>query len=475
MFDDYIRNHAYWTPRAPAVVTPRRRYSYAEFNADIDRFGAGLTRLGVTREAGVVAVRLEKAYMACVATAALCRLRIASAAFDDPRADVRLVDQPPAPAEAGPRAVMLDEDWLAAVRAAPPTPLPLVDVDPEGVGRVMLSSGTTREPRRIAMSWRAMEAVTLANVCTRGGGRTGVWIPLTTLGSMQGFSLAMAAWSLGATITGAVSVADVPAMMETLAPGLIGATPRHLRNLLAALPPDFRPMPQWRINVGGSRLSPALAREARLRLTPDLWVSYGSTEAPAIALGLGAGLDEDPGLMGVAQPGMTVAILDDEGRPVPEGDSGELRVRGPRVATGYLGDPEATAERFREGWFLTRDIGRRLPDGRIILEGRVDDRMNLGGVKFMPTVLEDAALACPGVVDCAAFAVPDEEGLDACWLAVSVAPGFDRADLAPHLAKYPGLPPPRFAWIDEIPRNPMGKIERTRLREAVMTAIGRAG
>jgi malonyl-CoA/methylmalonyl-CoA synthetase len=98
--------------------------------------------------------------------------------------------------------------------------------------------------------------------------------------------------------------------------------------------------------------------------------------------------------------------------------------------------------------------------------------MNLGGVKFMPAVLEEAAFACPGVRDTAAFAVPGPDGLDQCWLAVAAGAAFDRDSLAVHLSAYRNLPPLRFAWVDEIPRNAMGKVERTRLRDALIAATG---
>jgi acyl-CoA synthetase (AMP-forming)/AMP-acid ligase II len=176
--------------------------------------------------------------------------------------------------------------------------------------------------------------------------------------------------------------------------------------------------------------------------------------------------------VGITPSGAVVAIVGEDGRPLPDGQSGEIRIRGERVIPGYLGDPGATAERFQDGWFLTRDVGRRLPDGRLVLEGRLDERMILDGAKFMPGVLEAAALACPGVVDCAAFAVPDADadGLDRCWLAVAAQAGFDRDRLANHLAACPDLPPRRFAWIEAIPRDAMGRVERTVLRDAVLAA-----
>ena len=252
-------------------------------------------------------------------------------------------------------------------------------------------------------------------------------------------------------------------------------TPGHLRQLLQALPPGFALNPGWRIGVAGAPLPPPLAREAMARITPDLRIIYGSTECSLLAYGHAGDLEAEPGVVGATPSGAVLEIVGDDGRPLPHGQSGEVRITSERMTVGYLGDPEASAERFRDGWFHTRDVGRRLPDGRLVLEGRADDRLNLaGGVKFMPQALETAAMACPGVVDCAAFAAPEAgrpDGLDQCWLAVVVPPGFDRETLADHLKGRRGLPPLRFAWIDEIPRNAMGKIERGKLRDLLLTAL----
>ena len=366
------------------------------------------------------------------------------------------------------------------MRAAEPRPLPVLEIDPEAMARVMLSSGTTRAPRRVAMSWRRIEAGNHCNLRSYAAGAHGTWVPLTTVESMLGFTMAIAAWSIGAAVSAGVGVSELPAVMESAAPGVIGATPAQLRALLAVLPPGFQACPDWRIVTGGSLLPVALAREVRLRVTPDLRINYGATESSVNAVALAADLEDHAGLVGVTPGGALMEILDDDGVPVPEGQSGEIRLKSERMTAHYLDDPEGTAERFKDGWFYTRDIGRRLPygdpmAGRVILEGRADDRMNLGGIKFMPGVLEEAAHACPGVTDAAAFAVPGPDGLDRCWLAISAAPGFDRASLAPHLARYPNLPPPRFAWVDEIPRNAMGKVERARLRDALIAATAAGG
>ena len=171
-------------------------------------------------------------------------------------------------------------------------------------------------------------------------------------------------------------------------------------------------------------------------------------------------------------PNVRVEVVDDHGQPVPPGEQGEIRVFSDRQSEGYLGDPDATARAFRDGGFYPGDLGRLLPDGMLLVDGRVDDRMDLGGMKFLPELLEEVAFAYPGVKDAAAYAAPDAAGLDVCWLAVASAGDLDRQGLADHIARSGrGLPEVRFAWIDTIPRNAMGKAERRRLREETISVL----
>lgn len=468
MFAAHLAFQARQQPRALAVLTKTRRVTYAEFDADVTRFAAALLDLGVA-PGQVVSLRFAHPYLQYLSLMAAGRIGVATAPSYDSRADLRLTDvaDPDAPRL---RTLMLERPWIADVLAAPLPPLPAFDFDPQGLGRVMLSSGTTRVPRRVGLSWRRLEAAISGALTAYAQGMMGVWIPLLGVDTMMGHSQALTAWASGAAVANGFTLSELPGCLETFDPGIVCITPIQLRQLLADLPHGFSPRPGWRLTTGGSVLPPAVAREARLRLTPDLRIIYGATEAGLSATGHAAGLEANPGMIGYAPPGAEVQVADDEGRPVPAGEVGEFRIRGERTATGYLDDPDGSAERFRDGWFYTRDVGRQLPDGLLLLEGRADDRMNLGGIKFMPQRLEDAAFECPGVVDCAAFAVPDAAGIDQCWLAVVTEPGFERERLAVHLAQYPKLPANRFAWIDVIPRNAMGKVERDKLRDAVLAA-----
>ncbi|MBL8552789.1 MAG: acyl--CoA ligase [Phenylobacterium sp.] len=469
MFDAYVRDHAHWNPRAPAVISPGRTAGYAEFDADIDRCGAALAEFGVTPAIGVVSVLVDDPYLLLLVLAALARLGVVSSPYNDDAADLRLTDA--GGAAPRPPARFLTREWQAAMFARAATPLPQLDLDPTATGRVMLSSGTTQAPRRLPLSWRRLGIGNHATLHSYLHGRVGTCIPLLGVDAMMGFSLLMGAWSIGAALTGGVTLEDLPGRLERLPPGVLSLTPAQLRQLLAILPPGFQPQPGWRVACGGSLLPPALAREARLRLTPDIRVIYGATEAGLSLVGDAADLEAFPGAVGYPPAGAIVEIVGDDGVPLPPGEPGHLRVRGDRMLSGYLGDPKATAERFRDGWFITGDVARRLADGRVVLEGRADDRMNLGGLKVMPAAIEEPALECPGVLDAACFAVPGPDGLDRAWLAVATVPGFDRDSLLAHLATYPAIPVPSFAWTEEIPRNDMGKVDRNRLREAVLGAL----
>lgn len=469
MFDEFVAFRARLQPRAPAVITLAHTISFAELDADVNRIAAALRELGLSPASGVAAVHVLDAYHELIVMLALARLRIASSPGYDPQPDLRLSDQ----AQGSGAQIALKPAWFSAALAAEPTAIEPSAASPDAIGRVLLSSGTTRAPRRVGLTWRMVEANVRNAAVTWCAGKTGLWMPLTGLDSMMGLGVVLTAWAVGATVAVGHAGVDMARALERLRPSLIAFTPSHLRSLLQGLPPGFRPQAELRLVVGGSLLPLALAQETRLRLTADLQIIYGSTECSAMAHADASLLDTIPGATGYPGPDVRVEIVDADGALAPAGEAGEVRIVCERAAQAYIGDPQASAKAFRHGGFYPGDVGRVLPDGLLVLEGRADERMNLGGRKFMPNLLEEAALACPGVGDAAAFAAPAAGGLDQCWLAVVQGPGFDRDRLVAHLSGYGGaLPPVRFAWIAEIPRNAMGKIERDRLRKEAIEVLG---
>lgn len=469
MFDANLAFIARTRPRALAVLTSRRRATYAEFNADIDRYAAGLRDLGVSPESGIVSVVTAVTYRRLVMLVALARLGVATTAGGDARADLRITD---GVGGDEPGTLRLGTDWLRAVEAAPPTPVASAPRDPDGIARVVLTSGTTQLPRRVPITWRRIEINAMNALTAYASGKLGVWVPRTSVESSLGFNLAVLAWSLGATVAADFGSLDLPYLMERNPEGLIGLNPLMLRGLIRSLPTGFETKPGWRIVVTGGALPPAYAREARQRLTADVHILYASTEAGRATVGPAQDIEAYPGAVGYPVPGATVEVVGPDGAPIADGEVGEIRIHGERNAGRYLDDPEASAKMFRDGWFYPGDLGRRLPSGLFIIEGRTDDRLNIAGFKLMPAVLENALLEHPQVHEAAAFAVPGPEGLDQCWVAVVVDGKVSRESLMEriHQAKLPKVPI-RFAWAEEIPRTEAGKVDRDALRAQTRAAL----
>lgn len=459
MFDEYIAFHARSRPDAPAVVIGEREISFAQLNADVDRAATALSVLTVAGETVSVAVREE--YLRWVAVLALARAGAASAPASERSARFRVSDQAADAEDAG--TVHLSAERIlqdAAARFVPVRP------NPDALGRLMHTSGTTGAEKRIALSWRAIDH-SIRNVGIIYGAPLGRWLPVTGLGTVLGLTLTLGAWAAGQAVILGSGGMVTPALLA-LRPTLVGLVPDQLRRLLQTLPADFAPMPELRIIVGGGAVPPALAREARSRLSPDLRSVYGTSETGAAAIAEGTLLEEQARAAGYAIPGTRIEIVGAEGREAAAGEQGRVRIRNDRAVTFYVDDPDATAEAFGEGWFYPGDLGRMRDDGLLLIDGRSDDLMNFGGHKVLPARLEEAVATCAGVREAAAFAVADARGIDRCWLAIVTSEGFDPAALIGAIRRALPRPPPiRWVVVSELPRNAMGKVQRDRLRALV--------
>lgn len=221
-----------------------------------------------------------------------------------------------------------------------------------------------------------------------------------------------------------------------------------------------------RIFTTGARIPQALRLGLQKALGCGVHVQYGSTEAGMVTI---AGPDEHarhPDTVGAALPGVDIALVDDDGRAVPAGEEGLIRIRSPGAIAGYLDDAEATARHCIDGWYQPGDIGRFAPWGALLVAGRRDDMMSLGTIKILPAEIEAVAEGFPGLRDCAAFPVRSASLGDIPVLAVVGDAGFDGAALLAHCRARLGLRAPRkVVAVDAIPRNAMGKVLRRALAE----------
>jgi acyl-CoA synthetase (AMP-forming)/AMP-acid ligase II len=170
------------------------------------------------------------------------------------------------------------------------------------------------------------------------------------------------------------------------------------------------------------------------------------------------------GSIGKPVPGVEVKVVGEHGEEVATGEPGEIITRGPHVMKGYFRRPEATAERIRDGWLYTGDVGRRDSDGYYYHLGRKDDMIITGGLNVYPAEVENMLHEHPQVDEAVVFALPDAKRGKVIAAAVVPRPGQTVAAkellvyLRANLANF--KVPQKIAVRDALPRTSSGKVIR---------------
>ena len=192
---------------------------------------------------------------------------------------------------------------------------------------------------------------------------------------------------------------------------------------------------------------------------------YGLTEtSPMITLVEPEKAEAKMGSIGRAVPGVEVKIVDDNDNEVPVGEAGEIITRGPHVMKGYFRRADATAQRIRNGWLYTGDVGKVEADGYYYHLGRRDDMIITGGLNVYPAEVENLIYTYPGVQETIVFAIPDAKRGQVIGAAIVPRPGatvvekellsFLRANLANFKA------PDQIVIRESLPRTSSGKTIR---------------
>ncbi len=203
---------------------------------------------------------------------------------------------------------------------------------------------------------------------------------------------------------------------------------------------------------------------------PVLYEFYGSSELGVNTILRPEDVLRKPGSCGQAAPGKELALLDDDGRPVPVGEPGELYVRRcPGILDEYYRDPEATARMRRGEWYTVGDVATVDADGFYYICDRKRDMIISAGVNIYPAEIEDVLHRHPKVLDAAVFGVPDDEWGERVHAALQVRPGetLSREEIVAfcrrHMADY--KVPREVSFPEHFPRDAAGKLLKRRLRE----------
>ncbi|NLN07884.1 MAG: AMP-binding protein [Firmicutes bacterium] len=227
---------------------------------------------------------------------------------------------------------------------------------------------------------------------------------------------------------------------------------------------------QWRLmHIGAQPVPPSLIHRWKKYFPHHLYdTNYGLSESCGPGcVHLGIENIEKVGAIGVPGYGWEAKIVDEKWQPVPQGQIGELAVKGPGIMKCYYKNPEATAAVLKDGWLLTGDMACMDKDGFIYLVDRKKDVIISGGENIYPVQIEDFLRAHDAVKDAAVIGLPDKRLGEIAAAIIEVKPGMrcTEEDIRQFCKTLPRYKRPRRIIFDQVPRNPTGKIEKPRLRE----------
>jgi long-chain acyl-CoA synthetase len=189
---------------------------------------------------------------------------------------------------------------------------------------------------------------------------------------------------------------------------------------------------------------------------------YGSTETGTISVNLHPRVESCLGSVGTPLEGVRVEVLDDAGRALPDGEEGELAIASPGAIRAYEGNPEASVTGFRDGYYLSGDLGRRDARGYLTLTGRKKFLINRGGYKVNPLEVEEALRSHPKVKAVAVVGAPAPQGDEIVRCVIVAHDACSAAELIEHcrsrIADY--KIPSRFEFRDALPHSDTGKLLR---------------
>ncbi|MEV0600175.1 long-chain-fatty-acid--CoA ligase [Streptomyces sp. NPDC050315] len=367
-----------------------------------------------------------------------------------------------------------------AWKAGHPADHVATEAGPDDAVAQIYTSGTTGLPKGVVLAHRSFfnvdEAVRQHGcdwVEWQPGDRCLVGMPGFHIG---GLSYAMQGFVAGATMVSMPMFVPGDVLRQIgelgITHGLV--TPAMLQMLLDEPGATFAAFRSLRKLVyGGAPISDALLRRCLATMGCEFVQIYGSTETGNFAACLPPAdhVPDSPRLRaaGRAYPGIELKVTDEGGTALPPGAVGEVWVRSPARMLGYHGQPAATRETVRDGWVRMGDAGRLDADGYLFLCDRINDTIIVGGENVYPTEIENALADHPAVAEAAVVGGPHERWGEAAHAYVVLRAGQQATPrellrfLRGRLADF--KIPTAYAFLDELPRNPNGKVLRRALRD----------
>jgi cyclohexanecarboxylate-CoA ligase len=360
---------------------------------------------------------------------------------------------------------------------------PLPGTDPNQVGEVIFTSGTTGEPKGVMHTANTTLSIVSALIERMGLGGTEVVLMPSTFGHQTGYlyglclTLLLGARGVWLDVWNAEEAARlIEAERVTFT---MGATP-FLQDLTYTSAVERRDLSSLRLFISaGASIPRKLVEDARQRLGCPISAGWGMSENGLVT----CNGPEDPeekvfGTDGAPLPGMELLVVDEGGRPLPPKTEGELLVRGPSQFVGYWRRPALTeAAHTPDGWFRTGDRARLDAEGYVTITGRSKDLIIRGGENIPVVEVENLLFAHPKIAGVAVVAMPDPRLQERACAFVIPKPGetLTLEEVVRYLeAKQVARQkfPERLEVVAEFPMTPSGKVQKYRLRELVAARLG---
>jgi fatty-acyl-CoA synthase len=364
-------------------------------------------------------------------------------------------------------------EQLASAYAAGPLVAP--PAEPNTLTRIAYSGGTTGKPKGIMMTHRSMVTSTMIQMTEwewPAEIRHLICAPLSHAGAAVLTTILLK----GGSMVVAPGFEPV-AFMQTVEQHRITSVLMVPTMVLALLDhPRFGEFDLSSLEVifyGASAFPAARLQDAIAKLGPIFFQFYGQSEAPmSISVMRRADhVSDDPlRLASCGRPTalVRVALMDDDTKPVPDGQPGEICVQGPLLMAGYLNKPEETEAAFAGGWLHTGDVAIRSPDGFLRIVDRKKDMIVTGGFNVFAREVEDVISTHAGVRHVAVIGVPDAKWGEAVKAVVVVVPGCavtaDELIALVRSVKGAVQAPKTVDFVEAIPLSPLGKPDKKALR-----------
>lgn len=371
---------------------------------------------------------------------------------------------------------------LPALMAGKPETPPDFNSEPDDLAAIMSTGGTTGLPKGVMLTHRNL-SVSMAHSMINNHyepGESIVNLAAAPMTHTAGY-LSLPASARGGTVV-VLGTPDPVKLLDTIEKNRITEffmPPTVIYRLLEMPGIKDRNFSSLRYFMyGASPMSVEKLKQAIDVFGPVMLQGYGQTEAPGAISSMlpkehfeNGQIASDERLSSCGRPSVmsALAIMDDDGKHLPAGSTGEICMRGEIVMKGYYKQPDKTEETIIDGWLHTGDVGHLDKDGYLHITDRKKDVIISGGFNVYPSEVEQVIWTHSSVMDCAVIGVPDENWGEAVKAVVELKPGSDLCDqelIALCKAKLGSVKAPKSVdFIETLPRSPVGKVLKKAIRD----------